>query len=79
MLFDERNNYHYPDYEIITEERIRNCLVSWNLDKQFPDDFKKLFRVRGVLEDDSVDQWKDLPPLIRKAIGSAINEALGGI
>jgi len=79
LKFDEKNNYHYNDTDIITEERIRNCLVQWNLHEIFPEDYKVLLSVRQVLDDSSMDQWEELPPKLRKAISATVNYAIGGI
>lgn len=77
VRFDERNNVHYTDYDYVSEERIRRCLAGWNLHELFPGVFPKLYRVRRVLEDDSMEAWKRLPPLLRKGISMTINGALG--
>lgn len=77
IRFDERNHVHYTDYDYVSEERIRRCLAGWNLHELFPSMFPKLYRVRRVLEDDSVEAWRKLPPLLRKSISMTVNAALG--
>ncbi len=72
--------YHIQqlDYESLTEARVRRCLVRWDLEESMPAlGVKRLHRHLGHLEDDSMEIWKKLPPLIRKAIGMLINDLLG--
>lgn len=74
--------YHLQqlDYDSVTESRIRRCLVRWDLDESIPPlRTKKIHRILGKLDDDSMELWKKLPPLIRKAIAMLINELLGPI
>jgi len=75
--YDEHNQIHYTDYASLTELRVQRCLVRWDLHKKLPGITKKLHRVQGYLEDDSIELWRKLPPLIRKAIADLINVALG--
>lgn len=78
--FDTTNQQHMLDYSRLTEERVRRCLVQWNLHEEIPSlEVSRLHRVRGLLEDDSLEEWKRLPPLLRKHIGQMVNEALGTV
>ena len=75
--WDQQHNAHYVDYDLITEQRVRHCLVSWDLHEQFPGMTQKLHRRQGMLEDESLEHWKKLPPVLRKSIGNMINEHIG--
>jgi len=76
--FDDANQSHFIDQHQMTEDRVRRCLVSWDLHEQSPHwAKKKLHRMSGLLDDESLDYWKELPPLLRKAIADTINDALG--
>jgi len=75
--YDELHQLHYTDYANLTEQRVRKCLVGWDLHKKVPGLTKKLHRVHGNLEDDAMELWQQLPPLIRKLIADLINAALG--
>lgn len=76
-VYDERFQVHYTDFARLTEERVRHCLVKWDLHSKLPGVTKRLHRKMGTLEDDSMEQWKNLPPLLRKAIAYLIDGALG--
>lgn len=75
--YDEQHQIHFTDYALLTEERVRRCLVQWDIHEKLPQLTKKLHRIRGELEDDSMSLWKELPPLLRKTIADRINIALG--
>jgi len=75
--YDEHNQIHYTDYAMLTEHRVQRCLVRWDLHKKIPGLTKRLHRVHGFLEDDSMELWRKLPPPIRKTIADLINIALG--
>jgi len=76
-VFDERNQVHYTDFAKLTEERVRCCLVKWDLHEKIPGLTKRLHRLRRELEDDSMELWKNLPPLLRKTIAEEVNMAIG--
>jgi hypothetical protein len=75
--YDENHHIHYTDYDLVTEARVRKCLVRWDLHEKLPGFTIRLHRIQRQLEDESMDAWKRLPPLVRKTVGAAINEALG--
>jgi len=75
--YDEGHHVHYIDFDTLTESRVRKCLVSWDLHEKIPGFTQRLHRVTGLLEDDSMESWQKLPPLVRKAISILISEALG--
>jgi hypothetical protein len=76
-FLDERRGFHLTNYDRLTELRVQRCLVSWNL-HEIPDFTRALQRVNGILVDDSLNDWKTLPPSLRKYIAHQINEAMGG-
>jgi hypothetical protein len=70
FIFDSRRH---------EEWRLARCLVEWNLDTLFPNRVHPVERVGTSCTTKTVDQWKRLPPLVRKAISATIDAALGGI
>jgi hypothetical protein len=78
-IYDERNQIHYVDIPTVSLERIRHCLVRWDFHEKIPGLTKRLHRKTGILEDDSVDLWKKLPPNLRKYISYLIDIALGSV
>lgn len=79
--YDESHSQFIVDYDTLTEERVRKCLMSWNLHEAmpflFPSGMGKLHRYHGELDDESLDLWKGLAPSIRKSVAWLINEAIG--
>lgn len=72
------DDYGYRfDYEKFVEERVRRCLIKWDLHEKIPNFTDKLFRVRNVLTDESLELWKKLPPLVRKYISETIGIYMG--
>lgn len=77
--FLDRQGVFHVDYGAIEEWRVRRCLFQWNLDEIFPAKCTPLVRQGNQLIDQSLLQWQRLPPLIRKAIATVINTAIGPI
>lgn len=79
--YDEVRSQHIIDYDLLTEERVRRCLVNWTMHEAmpfiFPSGMGKLHRYHGELDDESLDLWKGLSPTIRKSVAWLINEAIG--
>lgn len=75
--FQDEYGYRF-DYEKFLEERVRRCLVKWDLQDRIPDLTDKLLRTRNLLTDESLELWKTLPPLIRKQIADTITTYIGG-
>jgi hypothetical protein len=75
--FDEYHSVHYVESEKISEWRIANCIVRWNLQVKIPGLTRKLHRSGGRLTDDSLELIYKLPPLIRKDLTRKLWNALG--
>jgi hypothetical protein len=78
MRYSEQYHLQQLDYDSLTEARLRRCLIRWDLHESVPTlKTQKLHRYLGALTDDSIEVWKKLPPLVRKAISLLINDMLG--
>lgn len=84
--YDRTEHVHYTDVGQLTEMRVRRCLVSWDLHEKIPELFKtiktegtpgRLHRLQRQLDDESLELWQKLPPLIRKSIAEIINAYIG--
>lgn len=78
--FNQQINSHYVDYDNFFILRLSHCLKQWDFPAVLPElEVSPLQSVGGILTDESLGQWRNLPPLIRKAILARINEVMGPI
>lgn len=75
--YDEFRQIHWIDQDKLSEWRVRRCLVKWDLHQKIPGLTKRLHRINNQLEDDSLELFMQLPPLVRKAITQRLWENLG--
>jgi hypothetical protein len=77
--YDRNEHIHYTDLPTLYESRVRRCLVQWDLHERIPAlEVNKLHRHNRQLDDESLNMWQDLPPLLRKAIVEAVMRFVGG-
>ena len=67
------------DIEVIRRERARYCLLSWDFHKVLGHPIKKIVAQNKMLTDESMDQWQNLVPPLRKAVSNLIDDFLGGL
>lgn len=83
LIKNDATKYHqiyetlFVDHDKIDEQRVRRCLVAWDLDTLWSKQIHPLQRRGNALDDSSMAEWKQLPPLVRKAISQRIHDALG--
>jgi hypothetical protein len=77
-MYDESRGIHHVDQDMISEWRVRRCLIRWSLPSKLKGFCKRLQRSNNRLTEESWDDFKRLPPLIRKAIVNRLWASLGG-
>jgi hypothetical protein len=75
--YDEGRGVHYVDNDVISEWRVRKCLIKWNLPTKLKGFCRRLHRYNNSLTDESWEDFKKLPPLVRKKIIQRLWESLG--
>jgi hypothetical protein len=76
--YDEVRGIHYVDNDVISEWRIKRCLIRWNLHLRLKGFCKRVSKYNKMLTDESWEDFKRLPPLVRKAIINKLWRSLGG-
>ncbi len=77
----DKEKVFFVDYDALDEIRVSRCLIGWNLHELFPGRVEPIQRAGGqpsTMLEASLQQWRNLPPLLRKSITGRINEVLGG-
>jgi hypothetical protein len=75
--FDEYRGIHHIDQDIISEWRVKRCLIRWNLHLKLKRFSSRLHRSGNMLRPDSWEEFKKLPPLVRKEIVQKLWISLG--
>ena len=76
-MYDEFRGLHYVDSDMISEWRVKRCLVKWNLHLKLKSFCKRLHRTGSMLRPDSWEDFRKLPPLVRKVITQKLWLSLG--
>jgi hypothetical protein len=75
--YDEVRGLHYVDNDVISEWRAKRCLIRWNLHLRLKNFCKRLRRANNMLTSESWEDFKKLPPLVRKTIVNKLWQSLG--
>lgn len=76
--YDESRGIHFVDNDLISEWRVKRCLIKWNLHVRLKGFCKRLRRTNNSLTSESWEDFRRLPPLVRKTIVNKLWESLGG-
>jgi hypothetical protein len=75
--YDEARGIHYVDNDLISEWRVKRCLIRWSLPQKLHNFCRRLRRSNNQLTSESWEDFRKLPPLVRKAIVNKLWASLG--
>ena len=75
--YDEVRGIHYVDNDVISEWRVKRCLLRWNFHRKLRNFCKRLHRSNNQLTTESWEDFRRLPPLVRKVIVNKLWRSLG--
>lgn len=76
--YDSNHQVHYLEYDSLQADLVAFCLVDWNIPEVLPElNVGKIQRQNNRLIDKSWEDWKHLPPIIRKHISNTIARHMG--
>ena len=67
------------NYDLVEAWRVQRCLVSWNLPELLSWVHPVQRMGNNMVVDQTMHEWRRLPPLLRKQVASEINRGLGPI